>query len=327
LTRVIEQAAGVHNRTDVAERFEFENFAGAFHGHGLLVEVNGHFIAGFQNVNEAFSHFARIQFAGGYGVAEENARETFGEDDSASGRAECDGRVFTRAAATEVFPGHDNRIIRVELAFRHEAGRVKRFRQTVERVTAELLVFLGNRRHQVQILRGDDLVGIDVIAHYVNSAGKNRFRHALNLPVVWLIFNPGFDLCGLYATANTWHGRDRIVTGMVPAVIGMIPAVIGMIPAVIGTVPARLGTVETRLGTIETRLGTIETRLGTIETRLGTIETRLGTVETRLGTVETRLGTVETRLGTVETRLGTIETRLGMIPARLGRFQIHLDSP
>jgi hypothetical protein len=94
LTRVIEQAAGVHDGADVAERFELDDFAGRLDRDRGGVEVNGHDVAGLQGVAEAFGDFARIEFAGGDGVAEENARETFGEDDPATGRSERDGRVF-----------------------------------------------------------------------------------------------------------------------------------------------------------------------------------------------------------------------------------------
>jgi hypothetical protein len=38
-------------------------------------------------------------------------------------------------------------------------------------------------------LRGNDLVGINVVAHDINRAGENRFRHAVNVPRVAGIFN------------------------------------------------------------------------------------------------------------------------------------------
>ena len=79
---------------NVAERFEFENLARCLDRDRSGVEVNGDDITVFQRVAEAFGEFARIKLAGGDAVAEENARETFGEDDFASGRAERDGRVF-----------------------------------------------------------------------------------------------------------------------------------------------------------------------------------------------------------------------------------------
>ena len=85
MARVIEQAAGVHDGADVAERFDFNDFAGRLDSDGGGVEVNGDDIAGLQSVTETFGNFTRIEFAGGNGVAEKNARETFGEDNSAFG--------------------------------------------------------------------------------------------------------------------------------------------------------------------------------------------------------------------------------------------------
>ena len=189
MARVIEQAAGVHDGADVAERFEFDDFAGRLDRDGGGVEVNGDDVAGLQGVAEAFGDFARIEFAGGDGVAEENARETFGEDDPATGRAERDGRVFARTAAAEIFPADDDGIIAVELAFLDVARGVEGFGQAGEGVAAELLVFLGDGRDEVQKLRGDDLVGVNVVAHDVNGAGENRFCHAMNVARIGAVFN------------------------------------------------------------------------------------------------------------------------------------------
>ena len=125
MARVIEQAAGIHHRTNVAERFEFDDFAGCLDRDGGGVEINCHHVAVFQNIAETFGDFARIQLAGGDGVAEENARETFGEDNFASGRAERDGRVFALAAAAEIFPADNDGKFAVERAFLDKAVRVK----------------------------------------------------------------------------------------------------------------------------------------------------------------------------------------------------------
>src|SRR5277367_1789494 len=189
LACVIEQAAGVHDRADVAERFELDDFAGRLDGDGGGVEVNGHDVAGLQGVAEAFGDFARIEFAGGDGVAEEDARETFGEDDPATGRAERDGRVLARTAAAEIFPAYDDGIVAVELAFLDVARGVEGFGQAGERVAAELLIFLGDGRDEVEKLRGDDLVGVNVIAHDVDRAGENGFCHAENVPRTGAVFN------------------------------------------------------------------------------------------------------------------------------------------
>jgi hypothetical protein len=189
LACVIEQAAGVHDGADVAERFELDDFAGRLDGDGGGVEVNSHDVAGLQRVTEAFGDFARIEFAGGDGVAEENARETFREDNFASSRAERDGRVLARTAAAEIFPADNDGIVAVKRAFLDKARGVKRFGQAVEREAAELLVFFGNRRDERKMLRGNDLVGVNVVAHDINGAGKNRFRHAVNVPRLGNFFN------------------------------------------------------------------------------------------------------------------------------------------
>ena len=125
LARVIEQATGVHDGANVAERFELDDFAGRLDGDGGGVEVNGDDIAGLQGVAEAFGDFAGIEFAGGDGVAKKNARETFREDNFASGRAEGNGRVFARTAAAEIFSANDDWIFAVELAFFHKSSCVK----------------------------------------------------------------------------------------------------------------------------------------------------------------------------------------------------------
>jgi len=72
----------------------------------------------------------------------------------------------------------DDGIIAVELAFLHEAGGIERVRQADERVGAELLVFRRDGGHERQILRGNDLVGVNVVANDVNGAGKLAFHRA-----------------------------------------------------------------------------------------------------------------------------------------------------
>ena len=136
LASVIEQAAGVHNRAHVAKRFEFEYLAGRLDRDRSGVKINGHDVAVLERVAEAFGEFARIEFASGDAVAEENAGETFGEDDFASGRAKRDGRVFARTAAAEIFSGDDDGIFAVELAVLDKARGIERFGQSGKRIAA-----------------------------------------------------------------------------------------------------------------------------------------------------------------------------------------------
>src|SRR5207247_7412365 len=101
-------------------------------------------------------------------------------NDLATGGTHCDGRMLARAAAPEISSADDNRILAVELPFLDEADRIEGVRQTTERVAAQLLVFVRNRRDESQILRGNDLVRVDVVAHHINRAGKHRL-HEVNL--------------------------------------------------------------------------------------------------------------------------------------------------
>ncbi len=188
LPSVVEQPAGIDHRTHVAERFERIHFAGRFEGHSAFVQINRHHVAGFEDLTQTAGAFARIKLAGGDGVSEKDAGETLGQNDLAAGRTQGDGRMLPRAAAPEIFSADDNGIFRVQLVRLDEAGRIKGVGQPTERVAAEFLVFVRNRRDESQILRGNDLVGVDIVAHHINRAGKNRL-HNVNLAGQGRVFN------------------------------------------------------------------------------------------------------------------------------------------
>src|SRR5467141_435124 len=59
---------------------------------------------------------------------------------------------------------------------RDERRLVGRPREPGERVAAELSVLLGNGRHEAQVLGGDDLVGVDVVAQHVDAATDRHWR-------------------------------------------------------------------------------------------------------------------------------------------------------
>src|SRR6266550_2695678 len=80
LARIIEEATGIHHRADVTERLESVNLARVFHRNRAGVQINGHDIAGFQNVTQPLGDFAGIKLARGHAIAEEDARETFGQN-------------------------------------------------------------------------------------------------------------------------------------------------------------------------------------------------------------------------------------------------------
>src|ERR1017187_4054921 len=173
---VVEEAAGIHHGADIAEGFEGVGFSGLGDGDGGAVQIHGDDIAGLQGVAKAVGAFAGIEFACGDGVAKEDAGETFGEDEVAAGGAEGDGSVLAGAAAAEIAAGDDDGIGAWELVLLDEADGVKGVGQPGEGVAAEFFVFGGDGGDEVEVLGGDDLVGVNVVAHDVNGACKNRLH-------------------------------------------------------------------------------------------------------------------------------------------------------
>src|SRR5438309_11975554 len=88
--------------------------------------------------------------------------------------------MFAGTATTKIASTHHDWIFGIHLARFDETIRVKRFGQSIQREAPELLIFFGNRRNEIEILGGDDLVGVDIIAHDVNRTGKDRLhRHRM----------------------------------------------------------------------------------------------------------------------------------------------------
>jgi len=79
--------------------------------------------------------------------------------------------MLARRAAAEVPAGDDDLVLRLQLAVVYEARGVERIRQADHGKRAELLVLLRDRRDEREVLRGDDLVGVDVVADDVDGAG------------------------------------------------------------------------------------------------------------------------------------------------------------
>jgi hypothetical protein len=84
--------------------------------------------------------------------------------------------MLARTATAKVPAPDDNGILAIELAILHVARRIKRIGQAVQSIAAKLDVFLFDGRNQVEELRRDDLVGVDVVAHHINGSGKNRLH-------------------------------------------------------------------------------------------------------------------------------------------------------
>src|SRR2546430_10350769 len=84
--------------------------------------------------------------------------------------------MLARRAAAEVLSGDDDRVRRRHAVRRDERRLVRRPREPGERIAAELSVLLWNGRHEVQVLGGDDLVGVDVVAQHVDTATDRHWR-------------------------------------------------------------------------------------------------------------------------------------------------------
>src|SRR5579862_8977842 len=80
-SREIEEPAGIHHRAHVAKGLEFEDLPTGFNRDRLGIQINRHHVTRFQEVAKTFGQFARVEFAGGDAIPEENARKTFGQYD------------------------------------------------------------------------------------------------------------------------------------------------------------------------------------------------------------------------------------------------------
>ena len=90
-------------------------------------------------------------------VAVEDAREGGGDDAGNAARLDRDGRVLTRGAAAEVFLGdHDVALLHL----------VDELRVDILHAVCRKLLMGGG----VEVSRGDDNVGVDVVAEFMYSA-------------------------------------------------------------------------------------------------------------------------------------------------------------
>src|SRR5262245_57756738 len=98
--------------------------------------------------------------------------------------------MLARGPAAEILARHDERVRRNELVISVERdmslGQSSLGgRDTTQRVLAELAILLRDGRIERQILRRNDLVGVDVVAQYIRLASDGRLqRHSRSLPEV-----------------------------------------------------------------------------------------------------------------------------------------------
>lgn len=175
---IFENPAGIYDRARFAEGFEGIDVAGGGNRELVGIEIDFDNIAGSQNFTESLFGFDGVEFAGSDAIAKENSGETFGNDCLAPGRSERDGRVFAGAATSKIAPGNDNWVRGFHLCVGHVALRVGALGQPGQGVAAQFDVFFGNRRDQVEVLGGNDLVGVNVVPHHIDRAADSRAHGA-----------------------------------------------------------------------------------------------------------------------------------------------------
>src|SRR5687768_12187026 len=79
--------------------------------------------------------------------------------------------MLARTATPKILSSDHNLIVRLGRLTLDELLRILIVRKTDQRITPKLLVFVGLRRHQRQILGRNDLVRIDVVTDDENRAG------------------------------------------------------------------------------------------------------------------------------------------------------------
>src|SRR6185369_1156543 len=85
----------------------------------------------------------------------------------------------------EVLPRDHDPVGRGHPTGRHERLVARLQRQSDERIAPELLVLIGDRGHEVQVLGGDDLVGVDVVAEHVDGSADRRHWRSSRGSVMW----------------------------------------------------------------------------------------------------------------------------------------------
>ncbi len=92
--------------------------------------------------------------------------------------------MLAAGAAAEVLPADDHGVLAGELPLGHEARRTRRkpllaFGHAAVGVHTEVFAFLGDRGIKGKVLRGDDLIRVDVVAQDVRLAGDDALHDFL----------------------------------------------------------------------------------------------------------------------------------------------------
>lgn len=155
----------------------------------------------------------RVDLAGGHRVPEEDPGIGLRDDGPGAGSAQGDGGVLAGGAASEVGAGNDDGKARARGAGANEGGGVGGGGEADEGVRAELLVLVRVGRDEGEVLRGDDLVGVDVVTEDVAGAveGGGSALGRGGRGAGWAAEEEGF---GGGARSEGWvRGRDALGEG------------------------------------------------------------------------------------------------------------------
>lgn len=115
----------------------------------------------------------RVHLSSGHGVAKKDARVALRNNGACASGPKRDGRVLARGTAPEVGSADNDGVAGGLLTRSDERRRVGRGWEPREGEGTELAVLVRLGGHQSEVLGGDDLVGVDIVAHHEALAMEN----------------------------------------------------------------------------------------------------------------------------------------------------------
>ena len=88
--------------------------------------------------------------------------------------------MFPGAATPEIPSGNNDRIIAIHLALFNKGCLIDGFRQAAKSVAAQFVVFFLYGGNEIQVLRRNNLVCINVIPHHKHLSANAR-THTINV--------------------------------------------------------------------------------------------------------------------------------------------------
>lgn len=171
LPRIRENPTGLNYRSDIPNWIQFILLSCGMVDQLALSKLNGDNVSSTALLANPNLRFQRINLASGHRVPEEDPRVRLSHYGSGAGGAQRHWRVLAGGAASEVLAGDDDGVLGFQLAGFNEAGFIGRGKAD-EGVRAELLVLVGVRWDEGEVLSGDDLVRINVVVDDVAEAVK-----------------------------------------------------------------------------------------------------------------------------------------------------------